>query len=53
MATWKRLTEHDGSKVDINMYNISHMELGPTDQITSLFIGTTNVITILVRETPT
>jgi hypothetical protein len=53
MAEWKRLTEQDGSHVDINMDNASRMRRGNGDQITTVFFvsGAGTEVYVTVRET--
>jgi hypothetical protein len=54
MASWKKITEDDGSSVQINMDNVTHMKRGKGDQITTiLFVsGAGNEIYVIARETP-
>jgi hypothetical protein len=54
MADWTRLTEQDGSKLHINMDNVSHMKRGDKDQLTTIHFvsGAGNVVYVTVRETP-
>lgn len=53
MADLKRLTEQDGSYVDINMDNVSHMRRGKGDQVTTVFFvsGAGTEVYVTVRET--
>jgi hypothetical protein len=54
MASWKKITEDDGSSVQINMDNVTHMKRGKGDQITTIFFvsGAGNEIYVIARETP-
>ena len=55
MATWKQVTDSDGSYIIvINMDNVTHMKKGREDQTTTLFFvtGTGNELYVTVKETP-
>jgi hypothetical protein len=54
MASWRRLTEQDGSHVHVNMDNVSHIKRGKEDQTTTIFFvsGAGNVLYVTVREIP-
>jgi hypothetical protein len=54
MVTWKRLTEQNGSHVDVNLDNISHMRRESTEETTTLFFVSTTAtaVCIAVKETP-
>jgi hypothetical protein len=50
MSSWKQVTEYDGSSVQINMNNITHIKRGTADEVTTIFF--VNEMYITVKETP-
>jgi hypothetical protein len=55
MATWKQVTDSDGSSmIIINMDNVTHMTRRRGDQTTTIFFvsGAGNELYVTVKETP-
>lgn len=54
MASWKQVTETDGSTVLVNMDNVTFIRRAKGDQLTTLFFvsGAGNEMYVIVTETP-
>jgi hypothetical protein len=54
MAKWKRLTDHEGVSVDINMDNVAYIRRNPEEETTmiALMSATSSIKWLAVKETP-
>ncbi len=50
MASWKQVTDHDGSPIQLNMDNVAYMKRAKEDQVTTLYF--VNELYVTVRDTP-
>jgi hypothetical protein len=51
MATWKRLTNSENNKIDINMDNVTYMLRDKDDYATILYLVSSDPNHLVIKET--